>query len=187
MAKSKAADSRQLAVGDEAVKKATGKTWDQWIAVLDKAGCRTMNHKQIVAVVGGKCRAGGWWQQMVTVGYEQAAGLRAKHQKVGGYSVSASRTIDAPVSRVFEAFGDAKRRAAWLGKARLEIRRATPNKSMRVTWLSDSTHVDVNFYARGAGRSMVAVQHEKLPDDKSAAKMKAHWGKALDRLKACLG
>ncbi len=176
----------QLGVGDEAVKKATGKTWDQWIAALDKAGCRKMDHKKIVAVLHSKHKIGPWWGQMVTVGYEQATGLRAKHEKPGGFSVSASRTLAAPVGRVFDAFHDAKARARWLGKAKLTVRKATKNKSLRIAWDADDTRVDVNFYAKGAARSMVAVQHEKLPDAKAAAKMKAYWGKALDVMKRCV-
>lgn len=176
----------QLGVGDEAVKKATGKSWDQWIAALDKAGCRKMDHKQIVAVLHSKHKIGPWWGQMVTVGYEQATGLRAKHEKPSGFSVSASRTLAAPVGRVFDAFHDAKARARWLGKAKLTVRKATKNKSLRIAWNADDTRVEVNFYAKGAAKSMVSVQHEKLPDAKSAATMKAYWGKALDVMKRCV-
>ena len=34
-----------------------------------------MNHKQIVALLYAKHNVGPWWQQMVTVTYEQARGL----------------------------------------------------------------------------------------------------------------
>src|SRR5687768_2359813 len=66
-------------VSDDAVAKSTGKTWDQWFKLLDKAGCAKMNHKEIVAVVA-KHFDGPWWGQMVTVGYEQARGLRELNQ-----------------------------------------------------------------------------------------------------------
>ena len=34
---------------DEAVLRATGKSWAEWLALLDAAGGREMNHKQLVA------------------------------------------------------------------------------------------------------------------------------------------
>jgi hypothetical protein len=56
---------------------------------------------------------------------------------------------------------------------------------MRITW-GDGTNVDVNFLAKGAAKSQVAVEHDKLPNAAAVAKMKALWGKALDSLKARL-
>jgi len=43
-----------------------------------------------------------------------------------------------------------------------------------------------NLLSKGAYKSHVVVQHSKLPDAKSSAKMKTYWGKALDRLRASL-
>jgi len=43
--------------------------------------------------------------------------------------------------------------------------------------------VEVGFYPKGARKSQVAVQHNKLPDAKAAARMKTYWAGALDRLK----
>jgi len=42
------------------------------LAILDKAGAKKMDHKQIVAYLSEQHQVGPWWQQMVTVGYEQA-------------------------------------------------------------------------------------------------------------------
>jgi len=48
------------------------------------------------------------------------------------------------------------------------------------------TSLEIGFYPKGAGKSQVVVQHSKLPDAKSSARMKSYWGKALDRLRASL-
>lgn len=179
-------DKPALEVGDEAVKKATGKTWPQWFSVLDKAGCKGMNHKQIVAVVHDKFEVGPWWRQMVTVGYEQARGLREKHQTARGYSISRSKTFAVPIGTLFAAWKDVKVRGRWLQDAGLTIRKATTNKSLRITWVDGKTNVDVLFTKKGAAKSQVAVQHGKLPDARSGVKMKDYWGGALDRLAAVL-
>ena len=62
------------------------------------------------------------------------------------------------------------------------MRRATPNRSMRITRSDDKTSVDVNFYEKGAQKSHVTVQYTKLPDSSEADRMKVFWKAALDRL-----
>jgi uncharacterized protein YndB with AHSA1/START domain len=183
--KKSASGKRTAGIGDEAVARATGKTWAQWLKVLDAAGARKMAHRDIATLLNKKHKVSGWWSQMVTVGYEQARGLRAVHQKASGFSASASKTVDAPFARLYKAWADQKARAAWLGRHSLTIRKATPNKSLRITW-GDGTNVDVNFYAKGAAKSQVAVEHDKLPNAAAVSKSKALWGKALASLKARL-
>ena len=51
-----------------AVKKATGKTWKQWFAILDRGKSSTKKHKEIAAWLSAKYPdVGGWWCQMFTV------------------------------------------------------------------------------------------------------------------------
>ena len=82
-------------ISADAVAKATGRDWDEWLDFLDALGARQMTHKQIVGLVaadGGL--SNGWWQQMVTVGYEQARGLRKVGQTAdAGYQIGVQKTI----------------------------------------------------------------------------------------------
>ena len=41
---------------DAAVRGKTGKTWDEWFAFLDRAGCKSMTHKEIVERVATLAR-----------------------------------------------------------------------------------------------------------------------------------
>ena len=171
-------------MSDAAVQAKTGKTWAAWLAILDKAGARKWSHQEIVAYLRKRHGVGSWWQQMVTVGYEQARGLREKHQTPEGYAVSASATIAAPVGTLFRAWHAAAVRRRWLAHPTLTIRKASRNKSLRITWGDGKTHVDVYFYPKGAGKTQVNAQHRKLADAKHAAKMKSYWKEQLGRLKA---
>jgi len=173
-------------MSDIAVKAKTGKNWKDWFAVLDKAGARKMNHQEIVKLVSEKHDVGPWWRQMVTVSYEQARGLREKYQKPAGYQISVSRTFNALLPTLYRSFAHARSRAAWLPEKGLVVRTATINKSMRVTWNDKKTSVEVYLAPRDNGKTQVVVQHSKLPDAKSSAKMKTYWGKALDRLRTSL-
>lgn len=173
--------TKRTSIGDDAVKVKTGRTWVQWFALLEKAGARGMTHKEIVAVLAGKHRLGPWWQQMVTVQYERHAGKRKVHQTADGYSMSKSRTFGVPASDVFDAWGNARRRAGWLPGERLVVRKATENRSLRITW-ADGTNLEVMLYPKGPKKTQISVQHGRLPSASSVARMKAYWGDALDRL-----
>jgi hypothetical protein len=48
-------------------------------------------------------------------------------------------------------------------------------------WDGD-TRLSVGFYSKGAEKTQVAVDHEKLPNSKECARMKAYWFEALNRL-----
>lgn len=173
-------------ISDEAVAAATGKHWKQWLSLLDKAGAKNMTHREIVTVVHNRYGVGPWWRQMVAVGYEQARGLRQRHEKPGGFEISRSKTVAVALTKLYTAWHDAKLRNRWLGDGPLVVRKATHNKSMRITWCDKKTSVEVNFYAKGGAKSQVTVQHSKLPDAKRGDQMKKYWGKTLDRLKAAL-
>jgi len=173
-------------IGSEAVKKRTGKGWDEWFRILDRAKAHAWPHKEIAKWLGAAQGVPGWWAQMVTVGYEQARGLRKVHQTAAGYQASASRTIAAPIGRLYRAWADARARGAWLGKRALTVRTARPNRSMRITWEDGTTNVEVMFYAKGAAKSQVTVQHGKLADAKAVASSKRLWGAALDALRGKL-
>lgn len=182
----KAAPAFAPRMSDEAVKAKTGKTWKEWFAILDKAGARKFSHQEIVKFLNTEHEVGPWWQQMVTVTYEQARGLRDLHQKPEGYSISASRTVNVPLAKLYKAFANEKARKGWLGEDGLVVRKATNAKSMRVTWKDGKTSLEIGFYAKGDNKSQVALQHSKLPNAKTAATMKAYWAKALDRLRTSL-
>lgn len=175
-------------ISSAAVERATGKPWEEWLRVLDKAGARGWPHKEIAAYLHGSCGVGGWWSQMVTVGYEQARGMRQKHQVADGFRISGSKTVNVPVAALYRAWAEPRRRGRWLPGADLEVRRATRNKSMRMTWEPGrgATDVVANFYARGAGKSLVSVEHGKLASAAAGRRMKAFWGERLGAMKAGL-
>jgi hypothetical protein len=172
-------------ISSAAVKKATGKTWAQWATLLDKAGAKKKPHREIAEFLHEKHHLPGWWAQMVTVGYEQARGLRARHQKPDGFEVSVSKTIAAPVADAFEAWKDPALREKWLPHTPLSVRKATPHKSIRITW-GDGTNLSVNFWPKGPLKCQVVPQHGKLADADTAEKMKTYWTDRLEGLQKYL-
>lgn len=172
-------------IGTAALKKATGRTWVEWVTLLDKAGAKSWPHAEIALWLHKKHKVGDWWCQMVTVGYEQASGRRVKHQKPDGFEISVSKTIAAPVAQAFEAWKDAALREQWLPGTPLTVRKATPHKSIRITW-SDDTNLSVNFWPKGPIKCQVVPQHGRLTTTATAEKMKAYWADKLEALRLFL-
>ena len=167
---------------DAIIKERTGCTWERWVKALDHVGAHEWTHTEIARHVVEKYKVPGWWAQSVTVGYERIKGLRAVGQRRNGaFEASKSRTFAAPLARLYRSFHDARQRKRWLPDVTLTVRSATPEKYLRITW-PDQTSVAVGFLAKGAGKSQVAIQHEKLPDKAAATRLKAYWSERLDAL-----
>ncbi len=173
-------------MSDEAVRAKTGKDWEEWFTALDAAGAAQMSHQEIVAYLAANHGLDGWWQQMVTVTYEQARGLREKHQRPDGYQISASKTVAVPLATLFRAWTDPEQRARWLPEDSFLVHRATPEKYVRARWDTDGGRVDVSFYAKGEDKSQVSVNHGQLASSEDAARMKVYWAERLQLLKELL-
>jgi hypothetical protein len=177
---------RLAGVGSDAVLKATGRAWDEWLKLLDRAGAKALPHKDIALMLSRKFLVPDWWSQMVTVGYEQARGLRVVNQKADGFAANASRTVATPLGKLYNAWNDPQIRARWLLDAPVVVRKCTDGKSIRMTWTVGNSNVDVGFYPKGADKSLVQVQHGKLAKAADVTRQKAFWSEALERLKTLL-
>ncbi len=171
---------------DEAVLAKTGRKWNEWFATLDQAGANQMTHAEIARMLHAKFDVPSWWSQMVTVTYEQARGLREKHQRPDGYEISVSRTIAAPAAKVYDAWEKPKTRARWLADPGFTVRKATPAKTLRITWVDGKSSVEVRFVPTGGAKTQVTAQHSKLAGAAAARRMKKYWAESLDRLKSTL-
>jgi len=165
----------------------TGRTWEDWVRVLDGHGADKMAHSEIANLLSTTYKVPSWWTQMVTVGYERLKGLRARGQRRDGtYEASKSRTFNVPVATLFEAWADAKIRRRWLDEPTIVVRTATASKSMRLGW-PDGTIIAVGFTAKGPAKSAVALAHTKLPDRETANHLKRYWAERLEALAAQVG
>ncbi len=173
-------------MSDAAVRSKTGCTWASWVRTLDHHGADAWPHGAIAEYIRDKYDVSPWWTQMVTVGYERIRGLRERGQRRDGrFEASKSKVFAVPVSRLYRAFHDRRTRERWLADASFTVRKATPNRSLRLTW-SDGTSVEAWFTARGAAKSQVQVQHVRLADQAAAVHAKAYWSERLDALGAVL-
>ena len=170
---------------DAAVKAKTGKDWAGWFGALDKAGAAKLQHSQIAQLLHEKHGIPGWWSQMVTLEYELARGLRVRHQKADGFSVSASKTIATSLASLYAATAGAAKRKQWFPKGEFEPSSQTRNKYFRGAW-NGAARLEIGFYATQGGKAQIAIQLNKLAKRTDVDRERAAWKAALGKLQQLL-
>lgn len=166
-------------VSDAAVSKATGKTWDEWFALLDAWDGTAHTHAEIARHLDETYGIDGWWAQNVTVGYERARGMRALHERPDGFSMNASKTFPVPVERLFAVFVESEERERWLEAVTLRNRTNQLNKSARFDVLPGEIRLAVTFVTKGPQKAVAQLQQERLADAADVARWKALWKEQL--------
>ena len=183
---SRATGGPALTMSDEAIRRRTGRGWEEWFDLLDEWGAVERPHPEIARWLREEQGVDGWGAQSVTVSYERARGLRAVGERPEGFSITASRTVAVPVDRLFDAFVHESLRERWLPDGELRERTATKPKSARFDWRDGETRVIVGFTAKGEAKSTMALEHERLADAEEAERMKAYWRDRVAALKQVL-
>jgi uncharacterized protein YndB with AHSA1/START domain len=169
-------------LSDASVLAKTGKTWPEWFAILDAAGAEFMDHRQIVAYLSRAHVVSPWWQQMVTVTYEQDRVSRLKSKQRDEFQVSAASVCEASPATLYQAWVDDTLRRQWLPDEIL-IERSIPGRSLSAVWSEGKTNLEVEFHMRMDGKCQVSVQHRDLASAEVAERLKVGWEEALARLK----
>ena len=180
------APAPEYTVSSEAMVRGSGRNHEEWFALLDAWGATERRHTDIATWLRETHGVGGWWAQSITVDYERARGMRARHQMGAGFSVSATRTVNADAERLLAAFTDASRRRRWLPGASMRQRPTRAALTARFDWADPPSRVVVTVVPKEPGKATVAVQHEQLPDAEAAERLKAAWRGWLGEVKALL-
>jgi uncharacterized protein YndB with AHSA1/START domain len=175
-----------MLVPDESMLRATGKGHAEWFTLLDAWGATGHTHTEIARWLSETHSVPGWWTQNVTVAYERARGMRARHQMPDGFSISATRTIAVGPERALAAFTDEPLRERWLPNAPMHRRPTRAARSARFDWLDPTSRIVVTVVPRGDDKTLVAVGHEQLPDAETGERLKGNWREWLAQLKAVL-
>jgi hypothetical protein len=173
--------ARLAGMSDAAIKNATGCDWEKWVFCLDHVGAQDWSHRAIADHVHTQYKVKDWWTQTVTVGYERIKGLRAIGQRRdGGYEANKSRTLKASAAAVFKAFAHARVRKQWLPGVKVTVKKATPNRSVRMLW-DDGTPVEVWIVPRGK-KTSAQIGHRRLASKEDADTRKQYWDERLSAL-----
>jgi hypothetical protein len=172
-------------MADATVKAKTGKDWASWFSTLDRAGAAKLDHKSIAKLLHEKHDVPGWWSQTVTVEYERARGLRQAHQTADGFTVSASKTLNANLAAAYAATAIAANRKAWFPAGTFKISSQTQDKYINGAW-NDAARINIGFYSKGENKAQIAVQISKLTSEADVERERTEWKAALAKLQLLL-
>jgi hypothetical protein len=167
-------------VGDDAVREATGRDRAEWFALLDEAGAATWSHKDIAGWLVREHGVDGWWAQGITVGFEQARGIRRPGQRQDGtYEASVSRTVALDTA-------DALRALAAIVTVQLDVDPLALNLTAKYPTarfpLEGGEFVLATVSPLGDGRSSIGLTWGRMPDGSRLADVKARmreWLRAV--------
>jgi hypothetical protein len=95
----------------EAVERATGRSWDDWLTWMASIGADRLSHHEIASALitelDGKVDNLGWWAQATAVAYEQHVGRRVPGQRPDGtFQTSVSRSTSLGMEALIQAWTD---------------------------------------------------------------------------------
>jgi uncharacterized protein YndB with AHSA1/START domain len=189
---------------DANAREKTGKTSKQWFALLDDFGGIDKGRRDLVNHMHSAHKLDEWWATTLVVEYERAKGALEKDGKPKGYSICSTKTVAAPLERVFAAFGDAQDLDRWLGARtkvefqdggtlqngdgdRATFERIRAHKDLRLTWehakRAPGSQIEVLFADKGNGKTGITLNHTRIQARKDADELRAGWSAAFEQLK----
>ena len=175
-----------LGKSDATIRRGSGKGWKEWLRILDGWGAIERTHTEIARHVSTELGVDGWWAQAVTVGYERARGMRRTNQRPNGFSVSVSKTVGVDVHTLSRAFTETRMRNRWLEPGVLRVRTSHPGRSARFDVDGGKMLAAAGFTAKGPSKASVAIQFERLPDERAVEQTRAIWRERFTRLSEVL-
>jgi len=173
-------------ISDEKVKAATGRNWMGWFIILNRMEATSLPHKEVAKRLKEKYGAPSWWCQMIAVEYERARGGRKKNERAGGtFAVNVTKVIPVALPKLFAAAADPKSRKSWFPPGAFEETSKTENKYWRGKW-KKTVKLEFGFYAKGDGKSQIALEIGKLESAEAVEKARATWKKAMEKLAGLL-
>jgi hypothetical protein len=192
-------DKKYAGKTDDAVKKATGKSWKEWFKILDSAKASKLPHKEIVLWLHekdlvkkgkdwptGRSFNAGWWAQSIVVGYEEKIGRRVFGAKTAGnYTVTIGKSLDGSIN-------DALKKWEGLVKGKKEFNKVKVTGDSRISstkdwryWkvdMEDGGKVMAGSGPKGDKQSAFSVTMDKLKGEREVEEWRKYWKEFLEKL-----
>ncbi|HJX78002.1 hypothetical protein [Glutamicibacter sp.] len=175
----------------EAIIKATGKPWEQWVEQIESAGAKELSHKPLASMIYQLMPADlenpGWWAQSVAIAYEQHIGRRVPGQASdGSFKGSVSTTLNTDLEGALQSWvGSVAEFSEFIG-AQLASEPAVSGSEKWRYWraqFSDGSCVSVNITMKG-NKASVSAGHAKLANPQDLEGWKSFWRQILATIRS---
>jgi hypothetical protein len=172
----------------EAIERATGRRWNDWLAYFERLGAADLDHHAIATYLlqelEGMVDNLGWWAQSTAVAYEHHIGRRIPGQQPDGtFRLSVSRSTTLAMQPLMDAWSDfAARDASVVAMIATEPR--VSGTSNRITWRArgeGESVITVISEPKAVGTASLVVQHGGLPSPEASAETKSAWLTIVNR------
>lgn len=195
---------RAARISDAAVKQATGKTWQEWLLLLDLAEAEEKSNSGIVEIIAASGAVSPWWRQTIATHYRRARQHKVVGQTDGaGFEVGAQQTLPLSQMALWNVLTTPHGLTCWLGEASEfaltvgakytladgthgVIRLLNPPAQIRMTWqpvdwAAHST-LQIRLIAGGDEQTSLRIHQERLPNEAARLRMRQHWQSVLNTL-----
>lgn len=166
-------------ISEQAVQKATGRSWEEWFALLNNIQGGQLTHREIAQKLSSEHHVEGWWAQNITVEFERSIGRREHGQRCDGdFEVSVSKTLAGTMDSALMTWQQLVENAVGFNDVAFSNE---PNTSRTDKWrywrvnLADGTRVNILFSQKDPGKAQLTVQHTKLQNRDDADRWKLYW------------
>lgn len=188
----------QSEVSPASAKAATGRTLDEWYALLDEKGGLAEGRRVLTEYLFRQLKVDAWWTTTIIVEYEKARGIAEKDGLPKGYNICVTKAVAVAPERAVDEFADG---SWWLGKGvkvaegeafdagdghKGRFKKVTPGKLIRFTWEGPGHApvevIDIKAIVT-AGKTSLTINHDRLQSRDTADGMREAWAKVLNELK----
>lgn len=175
----------------QSIASSTGRSWEEWVSLLDARDTQLLNHKEIARVALELMPASApnpeWWAQSVAVAYEQHKGLRKPGQSSkGDFQVSASRTLATDRDGAIAMWRELAGNPDSFGEVALDGGASESRTEKWSYWrakLADGSQVKINATDKQPGKAVLSLEHSGLQSAEEAEQWRPHWKALLKQLK----
>ncbi len=184
------------------VLKHTGKTWDQWVPLIKKAGGEIWTHQELVAFLKMKYKLSPWWQQLVAGGFEVAVGKKIEGRTLqGDLTLTVTKTMPVSARELWKYLNSEEGMKIWLRplwpikiKAGQsfetedgyygEIRTLKAPLRMRLKWCDPNwakpTVAQLYIVPKPGNSCLCVFSHEKILETRNQERLRMRWRAAVE-------
>ncbi|WP_299169825.1 hypothetical protein [uncultured Arthrobacter sp.] len=164
------------------IERATNRSWNEWLAFLERAGAKDLNHKDIASKVNseleGTMDQAGWWAQSVAVAYEHHIGRRIPGQRSDGtFQLSVSRSTALDLEELMRQWTEFASSNSTIQELLAEPAR-TSGTDRRMSWRTtavDGSSILVTSEAKKNGTASIVATQMGLPSPEANDAAREHW------------